>query len=334
MKSPSPPRNTADRLQSRLDHLERLQADQPGQTLQKAVATMRKIYDLSAKPKHILVRRRFVRRAVKIEVANDRDRTPRLKPPAQTLIRPRGVAFRLYLILLAAAQCPPTGRPASSRLHYPIKGEPDDISLINLIAPGSNPRTGTTYKKGFQQMRAEQVHNALDLLADSDHLLLNRFTPPGPTVQLNIEHGPRVDQDPQPWKRPGNEQVVAIPIDFFSLGWVHVLTDSEIAAWLMFRDYGQIGTHEISDPFTLFADDRLSWYDQSKDVWDTHAMLSAMGLMSSETSPYQPGSGGAKSRRDGTVFRVTDSGLQQHAIPSALAAVAAAKDGVVGLSDL
>jgi hypothetical protein len=250
----------------------------------------------------VLVRRRFVRRAVAIKVENDRDNTPRLKPPAQTLIRPRGVAYRLYLILLAAAQCQPGGR-AGSRLNYPIRGEePDDISLINLIAPGSNPRNGTTYKKGFRQMRVEQVHKALDLLADPDHVLVNRFTPPGPPVQLNLEFGPRLDQDPQPWKQPGKDQVVAIPIDFFLMGWVHVLTDSEIAAWLMFRDYGQIGTKESSDSFTLFADDRLSWYDQSKDVWDTHGMLGRMGLMTAETSPYQPGSGGAGSRRDGTVF--------------------------------
>jgi hypothetical protein len=68
-----------------------------------------------------------------------------------------------------------------------------------------------------------------------------------------------------------------------------VLTGSEIAAWLMFHGYSGIGRsqHE-SARFTLFADDHLSWYGQSKDVWDTHAMLSRVRLMTSETSEYQP----------------------------------------------
>lgn len=334
MTSGSPPRRTADRLQSRLDHLDRLRKDQPGQTFVKAVRTFRRIYEQSSEPSHVLLRRRFVRRAVAIKVESDRDKTPRLKPPAQTLIRPRGVAYRLYLILLAAAQCQPGGRVAS-RLNYPIRGDDsDEISLINLIAPASNPREETSYKKGFRQMRAEQVHKALGLLADPDHVLLNRFSPPGPPVQLNLELGPRLDQDHQPWKRPGKDQVVAIPVDFFLNGWVHVLTDSEIAAWLMFRDFGQIGTKESSDSFTLFAGDRLSWYDQSKDVWDTHAMLGRMGLMTAQTSPYQAGSGEESSRRGGTVFQVTDDGLRRGALTSALAAVAAAKDGLAGLEDL
>ncbi len=332
--STSAPRTTASRLQSRLDHLERLRKEQPGQTFVKAVATFRRIYDQSNQPSHILVRRRFVRRSVAIEIESDHDRRPRLKPPAQTLIRSRGVAYRLYLVLLAAAQCQPGGR-FSSRLNYPIRSDGDeDIALINLIAPGSNPRPGTAYRKGYRQMRTEQVHNALDLLADPAHVLLERLAPPGPPVRLNLEVGPRPDQDPQPWKRPGKEAFIAIPIEFFSMGWVHVLTNSEIAAWLMYRDYGQIGLQETSDSFRLLAHDRLSWYDQSKEVWDTHAMLSRMGLMTSHSSPYLPADEDGPARREGTLFQVTDEGLRQNALRQALNAVAVTKDGVVGLEDL
>lgn len=152
-------------------------------------------------------------------------------------------------------------------------------------------------------------------------------------MQLNLELGPRIDQDPQPWKRPGKDhQVVAIPVDFFLNGWVLVLTDSEIAAWLMFRDFGQIGAKASSDGFTLFADDRLAWYDLSKDVWEPHAVLGRMGLMTAQTSlPAGIRRGELSTRWDRV--QVTDDGLRHGALTSALAAVAATKDGVVGLEE-
>jgi len=241
-----------------LDHLARLGDPGHGQTVEQASASFAKLYDDSSKPDYIVLRRRFVRRPHRVTIASDRDKTSRVKPPAQKLIESRGVAYRLYLILLAVAQCRPTGRQPNSLVRIPVSSDdPDAVSLIDLVAPGTQRGKRLAYQKPLAQMRAEQVRNALDLLAGPDLVLIDQRDNPDLPPRLNMELGPRDDQDPRPWKMPpATTRAIHIPIEFFLNGWIHVLTDSELAAWLMFRDCSGITqAADESAPFTLFAAD-------------------------------------------------------------------------------
>lgn len=135
------------------------------------------------------------------------------------------------------------------------------------------------------------------------------------------------------------ESTVAIPIGFFLNGCVHVLDDSELAPWLMFR-------HRCGAPpappapagpptVELSGQDRLAIYGLARTVWDKHQLLGVLGLMRHEADPRR--------RRNGSVeefatlgsgmrhrFQMVDERLSGVAVHSALADIAADLDDPEG----
>lgn len=338
------PRTVAARLQTRIAHLQRLQDPQHGLTIAQANAAFRRAHADGSAPESIHVRRHFLRRTQFLKVEGDRDRTPRMKPPLATALRSRGVLLRLELTLLFLAQCRPAGQ-RTPKVTYPVISRGDSqLGLIDFLATGTNRRPGTKFRRMPSTMRAAQVHRALDSMAGKGLQLLEiaKTASARPDydqgVLLHTEVGPTPIGDQKPYvvprlMSPGRTPTVSIPIEFFTNGWLHVLTDSEIANWLMWRDVGEMRTADWSsaDDLMIWAEERLGWYDLSRDVWDTHQMLSRLGLMSTTFADDRRSDGtltdySSGRRGEPHTFGVDDQELAKQALPAALAAVAAARD--------
>jgi hypothetical protein len=331
----------AHRLQTRLDHLNRLDNPSHGLTIDQANAAFHTAYDSGARPPSILIRRQFIRRPKYLELAGERDRTPRTKPPLATAIRSRGIMLKLELTLLFLAQCQRKGR-VSPLVRHPVNRASDEsLGLVDFLATGSNRRPNTTYRRMTESMRARQLKSALDGLASPWLQLVEIATTDRSRpdydygVRLHTEVGPQPTRDQQPYRLPDADRtgVVSVPIAFFINGWIQVLTDSEIANWLMWRDIGGLRSPEqtSNDDLMIWADERLGCYDLTRDAWDTHQTLTRMNLMTVVFSAGRRADGtlsGYSGGHRGEVhhFGIHDNELSKPALPAARAAIAAIRD--------
>ena len=337
--SPSQPRRTIDRLRVRIDHLERLAFTRDHNfVVSQANEAFRSIHADGPAPESILVRSDFIARRKRIHVEGDRDRTPRPKPPIARLIRSHGLALRLELALLFLRQC--TARPGA-KIRLPVSAVdqgPESLGLINLFATGTRQRPGSNYKRPRPAMRAKQVMHALDILATPDMQLVEL----GPTdagrtgfhtMWLNDETGVTSTKDASRYKIPTAEPVIPVPVEFFTNGWINVLTDSEIWNWLVWRHRANMTTAggTSAPDLQLDASDRLGIYDLTRDAWDTHQLLSSVGLM--VTTPGEITSTsttrGQRFRKEPHLFKLDDKELGKDAHHAVLSAVAALLDDLL-----
>jgi hypothetical protein len=332
------PRTTADRLDTRLRHLGRLGNPNHGLTVSQANNAFLDAHQAGPQPTSIMVRRAFLardnpRRGL---VAGDRDKTPRAKPPLATSVRPRGVLLKLELALLFLAQC--QAKP-TTEIYLPVAPDgSSDPQLIDFFASGIQPRPGAKIRKSRQAMREQQIINALTGLAAPTLQLIEVTRRPSGKLDttspmyLTQERGPQRKGAPRPYVAPSTaELVISIPIEFFTMGWLQVLTDSEIANWLMWRDQGDMRTPAVTTADDLFLDgqDRLDHYDLSRDAWDTHQMLTKLGLMTVKYGEVEARltARGTRFDKEPHRFGVDDEPLKQDAHAAVLAAVSALADG-------
>jgi hypothetical protein len=325
------PRRVVDRLQTRVDHLNRLQDEESGFVVDDANTTFQTLYDEGRQPASILVRSSFVARKKFLLIEGDRDKTPRPKPPAADIVRSRGLALRLELALLFVQQC---SRKPGARLR-PVVAQGDELGLINLFATGTRRKGATSFRKQRSEMRATQVRNALDILNRRGLVELGPALDHSSSYErmwLRSEGGPAPGKDPSRYKELTTaEPTVSLPIAFFTKGWIQVLSDSEIWNWLAFRQQGRM-TAADSPPgkdLALPAVQRLGWYDLTRDAWDTHIMLDRLGLMTVNPGEVTTGltaAGNQRFEREPHQFDLDDSVLSKPGHPAVLAAVAAALD--------
>lgn len=330
------PRTALSRIDARLAHLRRIGDPESGLTVEQASTALQQVHELGAAPASILVRRQFLARSQPLQIDGDHDKTPRLKPALARLVRPRGVLLKLELILIFLAQ---VRRGPAARIGYPVMPDPDvdgSRGLIDLLATGNQRQPEVHYRRTRPGMRARQVTNALKTLAAADFQLVelapaNVDHQPFQTMSLNREPGAQPTGDIYPYKRPAaSAAVVSIPIEFFTRGWIQVMTDSEIANWLMWRDRGEMRQSAFSTAgeLSMGADTRLGVYDLTRDIWDTHQMLTRVGLMNLDPGEVvAPGAGrGNRFRRELHKFGLDDKPLGKDAHASMLAAVAELRD--------
>ncbi|WP_327705553.1 hypothetical protein OG530_31625 [Streptomyces decoyicus] len=106
-------------------------------------------------------------------------------------------------------------------------------------------------------------------------------------LQLLCENGTSTDSSAIPYRVPNDiEPYVEIPVEFFLRGWVHVLTNSEIAALLMWFDRlkysGTMVGAEEGDPLTVTfvtGDVKQGLYGLGREAYETHQTLDAYQLL-------------------------------------------------------
>lgn len=328
-------KTVVDRYTTRLEGLYRLGEAEHGPVIEKVNGALADIHASGSRPDSVLVRRGFVARSKPMHGLRDRDNRPRLKPPAAELVASRGLALRLELVLLYLAQC--YGR-TSARVPLPVTGATDDedaIGLVNLFSTGTRTADQTKFARDNPAKRAKQIENALDRLADPRLALVQLAPGIGRSrferIALNRETGSPARKDPSKYTLPTQDDLISIPIPFFTNGWIQVLSDSEIANWLAFRDRGEMRTADAKHAhgLTMNVHTRLGTYDLTKDAWDTHLMLGRAGILiaeSGEVSSEQREDGQYRFRKDPNVFRLDDAALEQNGQTVMIKAVHDARD--------
>ncbi|MBB2908757.1 hypothetical protein FHS43_000003 [Streptosporangium becharense] len=252
------------------------------------------------------------------------------RSPLTSLISSRGIAIQLFLICLFEAQsrCQPGVEPKNNR---PLQPKTDEVAWLDLLATHASAKAPATPRDNrLRQIKKALLHLERELLVEipggkhtNDRFqgfrLLNESGMPTQSNSL-VRYSVPLDQ----------EDTLKLPIDFFLMGWVHVLSPAEIATYLMLLDLKE-QHKEAHDSHGIFSPShiRVERYTLSRDSYESHQSLAKYGLIkkvpnanrydngkvSSFRSPLQSHhfkiSKGALSR---DAFKIT-SGISQQAIP-------------------
>ncbi|UCM89342.1 hypothetical protein [Streptomyces marincola] len=215
-----------------------------------------------------------------VPAPDERRRPPSdAQPPLARLLVSQGVAMRFHLVALFAAQC--QARPGLPWRNTIPLGRTGDAPLtwLDLVAVAARPGGETTQASGYTSNKLRQFRSALDLLARRGLADIGR---PGTRNRyegfgLLAEDGRSTAAGAAGYRVPlADEECVDVPAEFFTRGWVQVLTKSEIAAWMMWRALG-------NGPGSGFAvaswRERAGAFGLSRDVRDTGRALEAYGLI-------------------------------------------------------
>lgn len=245
----------------------------------------------------LTVRRRALRLPQPLRdpsISDARPPSPDQGAPLRRLVRSRGVALQLELLILAWAQGP---APDLSRLP-PLSDPRADLDLVELIASPAVPATGGRQSAQAQDKRARGLRNALTLL-DAEGLVQlddgpRPFTRSATLLREEDDRAGRVR--PRLYSPPAaNEDVVVLPAGFITNGWHYCLDPSEILLYLMVRDVCQRGGDHVT------ADTRLRSYAINKDMLLRTKLLESVGLITVDRDENQ--------RPDGTVKGYGEDGV-------------------------
>ena len=287
------------------------------------------------KPERILFRRGYARLAKPLEGPySDRKLPPaNLRPPTTRLISPKGTALELHLTMLYVAQCStaPGRKPTRTRLVLPRSGDKSGlVPWADLVAAPATVKKikGRRTHVRVEDNRVRQIASTLGRLASADVGLLE--FPNAARAKGKFEGFRMLDESGNLLRasrihytvpRTGEEELFALPPEFFAHGWHLALTDSELAMILALcarrgspLPWEQDATTNIEGP------NRILLYGLSPAAYSTHKHLEAFGVL--EVIPA------AGRRLDGTFdeygqgvtpvphrFRVREEGFNKDAVP-------------------
>jgi hypothetical protein len=266
----------------------------------------------------------------------DRPKPVLPKPPQLATLVPltKGVALQQSLTLPFLVQTAP--RKALTKdalLKIPIEAPNDhQFGLVDLVAVPSvhRPSRESTFASNVRNNRKRQIRSALDQLDALGLVELpsggRKGAPRFNSVRLKEDTRPRA-AGARPYTVPtASANVVLLPSEFFLNGWIHALSKSEIAMWLMLRDLAQRSDRaSVPDKLHIRARDRLLEYDLSRAVWDTHASLEEFGLIAVHKDPNRRPNGTTVDgeRADPHYFELRDERLKEDGLTTVLEVLAA-----------
>ena len=277
-----PSRSTAAEAKIKA-RLEALTALRTSGALDDVTASCQELADHGRRPQYVRLRRTYLRHDVPRHVDRERNGLPRQdQPPAARLIAPRGVAGRFHLALLFAACCQAApGRQWAN--HIPI--EPDStqpFSWMGLLGAHARHTPGGRRVASPRVNKARQITEALKKLREQQ---LVEFPNAGTSrpfrdFQLLCDSGASTAAAPIPYKVPrAGHPGVNVPVEFFTRGWVNLLTPSETVAYLMWLDVAQ--NPERDEPYVTGVE-RAGHFGLGRDAYETHRQLEAFGLIDVE----------------------------------------------------
>lgn len=208
----------------------------------------------------------------------DKRRRPaeRVLPPLAKLLLSQGVALGFHLVALFVAQA--QARPGARwENQIPITKRGRGIAWVDLMAVSAKSSTGGGRPSSYAANKTRQLRASLNLL--SNHRLVD-IGDPG--VRNRYEGFKLLSEDAissaasfVEYRAPReNEAVISVPFEFFTRGWVHLLTKSEIAAYFMWLSLSAEG-----EWVTGLWRQRAGLFGLSRDVHDTTQALAAYGLV-------------------------------------------------------
>lgn len=172
--------------------------------------------------------------------SSDRSAPPReLRPPATRLMSPRGGNLRFALTLLAVAQSTRKSRERAriAELGIEVGGDSQNPGWSDMLAADAVDSNRGGVFLTARDKRARSVRSALLALEQAglvsipgQHGERNRFESFVLLSEQSIEAVGEMEEYRVPARR---DSTFAMPRGFVTNGWMHVLTDAEIALLLM-----------------------------------------------------------------------------------------------------
>ena len=136
-----------------------------------------------------------------------------------------------------------------------------------------------------------------------------------------MDSGPREVGAPIPYRKPDDgEPAITIPLEFFTSGWIYVLENSELLAWLMFRCQATTGRPPtpLRTMFHIPPEVQESAYEVRRTTWNAHANLDSFGLLDATIDENRRPDGTVEQYKDTRIkmphlFTLTDEGLADNA---------------------
>lgn len=244
-------------------------------------------------------------------------------PPASRMLSPRGQALRLYLIAIFEAHCtrPPgaqvlVGRPLMMRPTESTEPAWTDLFAAPVFGPPGGARTKE--RSGPATMVGRQLQSGLSAL---EKLGLVELGPERSWQRFNgfrimSESGRGKLAEPAYYRVPNSTGVgFTVPVSFWLCGWLWALTNSEIAAYLMFRAQASMfpGAH-AGDGIYIYGEDREQHFGLRRDAYESHLLLERFGLLERQVALDRHPDGRivgykAGARYEAWKFKLTDDGL-------------------------
>lgn len=244
------------------------------------------VWSQGLQPAPVRIRRPYVARATRMDVEDERTPLPlQDRPPAARMLTPKGVALKLHLVLLFAAQCAAkAGKPWNS--PFPVEpassGRPEQ-SWMGLVGTVARYNGAGIQGASAKTNKRRQITEALNKLEGLN--LVRPLKGKGRSRQgfvILSELGQSDEAVDVAYTVPAaNEAVFEIPVEFFTQGWVHVLTNSEIAALLMWFDRTKVAGQSVNNlNITHVASkERQGIYGLGRETYETHQQLDAFELL-------------------------------------------------------
>ncbi|BCY10964.1 hypothetical protein [Actinoplanes sp. L3-i22] len=273
------------------------------------------------RPDYIQIRERFIRATLADE----------LGPTLPRLLQTQGLQVRLQLLLMFDAQCRyHPGMPVHNVRSIARRADDQFAGWRELVLADVQPSQAfggpdaTSKVRGA--LRRRQITEALVRLEDQ-HLVTIPRHPKGSRryddFQLLSEEGSR---EHPPYTGP-RTTVLSLPRHFFTSGWVWVLSDTEIATYLMLRHMraARPAAHADSGVFVT-SGDRETLYRQHRSTWRSADMLYRLRLidrMPTTGRNFRTGKLGNPKIKDKTArkplvrYKINDDALQDNALATA-----------------
>lgn len=281
-------------MNARRERLEELR-DSFGETLAATRSLPNKRVDLA----HVKIRDNYAVLPAPAPSGSDRKLPVRSeRPPATRLLTSRGSLLRFSLLTLFEIQT--RIRPGLKQLQNPrplISTGGTSVGWADLLVTDTrNYKPAGTHRRSIdaQAKKQAQLKQTIARLADDSYQLL-KLRAGAPSNKkfegftLLNECGKRAAGPNVAYTVPDlmDTDTFTLPIEFFTNGWVHVLTESEIAMVLM------CAHKHASRPqgFRMPGDDRLQLYAVSPPTFETHVSLSKMGLLTVTADPKRTSAG-------------------------------------------
>lgn len=206
--------------------------------------------------------------------------------PLLDVAAPRSAAVQLLLVALLAAQSRRPAAAAGHAMRIPLRDPVDSAStcwryLVALPTVDTGGRHGRgTVSRTPTENRLAQLRTAFTRLHERGRIELA-----GDTGRGRFENVKLLNEEVNrrggtvPYRRPApHERVVRLPVEFFTNGWVHALTDSEIAAYLFLLLLQQENPLDLEQGMPV---PREQWADAfgSARAHIGYRMLSRFGLI-------------------------------------------------------
>jgi len=206
-------------------------------------------------------------------------------PPIVRVCAPRGINLQLYMLLIFEAQCRRrSGFPGASEM--PISSPEPQVLTWERVSV-SRARSNAAVRVSERQNRERQIRSAFTRLSEEG--LVERVWKSRKAYTVTPLHEAGRLSGAYPYSVPSfserSTSVIGIDPNFFTKGWVFLLSQSEIRLYLALCHLAAIFPEAHAKHGVYCAGSVRFRYGIARDVYESHEMLSKFGLIERVNNP-------------------------------------------------